>query len=70
MSMMTKIWLAELYHKEIQMVNVQISDNNRWLLSSQTDEEAEMFTHNIASLEEYKQTLEELLKEVMEGQYE
>ena len=36
----------------------------------QTDEEAEMFAQNIASLEEYKQTLEELLREAMEGQYE
>lgn len=66
MSEMVKIWLAEMVHREIEQVNGTISNNCLWLHSSASSEEAEMFTSNIASLEEYKSTLLEMKKQVEE----
>lgn len=66
MSEMTKIWLAEMLHREIEQINGAISNNCLWLHSSESSEEAEMFTSNIASLEEYKSTLLEMKKQVEE----
>lgn len=66
MSEMVKIWLAEMVHREIEQVNGTISNNCLWLHSSESPEEAEMFTANIASLEEYKSTLLEMKKQVEE----
>ena len=66
MSEMVKIWLAGMIHREIEQVNGSISNNCIWLHSSESPEEAEMFTSNIASLEEYKATLLEMEKQVEE----
>lgn len=66
MSEMVKIWLAELFHNEIEQVNGTISNNRLWLHSSENDEEAEMFMQNIESLEEYKQILLDMKQQVEE----
>ena len=66
MSEMVKIWLAEMVHREIEQVNGIISNNCLWLHSSEGTEEAEMFTANIASLEEYKSTLLKMKKQIEE----
>ena len=69
MSEMVKIWLAEMVHREIEQVNGTISNNCLWLHSSESSEEAEMFTANIASLEEYKTVLLQLQKKIEEGDF-
>lgn len=69
MSEMVKIWLAEMVHREIEQVNGTISNNCLWLHSSESSEEAEMFTSNIASLEEYKTVLLQLQKKIEEGDF-
>lgn len=69
MSEMVKIWLAEMVHREIEQVNVTISNNCLWLHSSESSEEAEMFTANIASLEEYKTVLLQMQKKIEEGNF-
>lgn len=69
MSEMVKIWLAEMVHREIEQVNGTISNNCLWLHSSESSEEAEMFTANIASLEEYKTVLLQLQKKIEEGNF-
>ena len=69
MSEMVKIWLAEMVHREIEQVNGTISNNCLWLHSSESAEEAEMFTANIASLEEYKTVLLQMQKKIEEGNF-
>lgn len=69
MSEMVKIWLAEMVHREIEQVNGTISNNCFWLHSSESSEEAEMFTANIASLEEYKTVLLQMQKKIEEGNF-
>lgn len=69
MSEMVKIWLAEMVHQEIEQVNGTISNNRLWLHSSESTEEAEMFTTNIASLEEYKTVLLQMQKKIEEGNF-
>lgn len=69
MSEMAKIWLAEMVHREIEQVNGTISNNCLWLHSSESPEEAEMFTANIASLEEYKTVLLQMQKKIEEGNF-
>ena len=69
MSEMVKIWLAEMVHREIEQVNGTISNNCLWLHSSESSEEAEMFTTNIASLEEYKTVLLQMQKKIEEGNF-
>ena len=69
MSEMIKIWLAEMVHREIEQVNGTISNNCLWLHSSESTEKAEMFTANIASLEEYKTVLLQMQKKIEEGNF-
>lgn len=69
MSEMVKIWLVEMVHREIEQVNGTISNNCLWLHSSESSEEAEMFTANIASLEEYKTVLLQMQKKIEEGNF-
>ena len=69
MSEMVKIWLAEMVHREIEQVNGTISNSCLWLHSSESSEEAEMFTANIASLEEYKTVLLQMQKKIEEGDF-
>lgn len=69
MSEMVEIWLAEMVHREIEQVNGTISNNCLWLHSSESSEEAEMFTANIASLEEYKTVLLQMQKKIEEGNF-
>lgn len=69
MSEMVKIWLAEMVHQEIEQVNGTISNNRLWLHSSESTEEAEMFTTNIESLEEYKTVLLQMQKKIEEGNF-
>lgn len=67
MGELTKIWFTELLEREIEEVNGTISNNCLWLHSSKTEEEAEMFSANIASQEEYKQFLLNLKSQVEKG---
>ncbi len=67
MSETIKIWLTEMLHREIEQVNGTISNNNLWLHSCETEEEAEMFTSNIANLEEYKAVLLQMSEQVENG---
>jgi hypothetical protein len=63
---MVKIWLTELFQKEIENAKVSMSNNRLWAIGSNTKEEADMFIENIASLEEYVQILSSLIKQVEE----
>ena len=65
-----KIWLADCYNRELDEVKVTISNTRGWLLASQTDEEAEMFTQNIVQLELYQQILEEHISMLEDGSKE
>jgi hypothetical protein len=58
-----------MVHREIEQVNGTISNNCLWLHSSESSEEAEMFTANIASLEEYKTMLLQMQKKIEEGNF-
>lgn len=69
MSEMTKIWLTEMIHREIEQVNGSISNHRLWIHSSETEEEVEMFLTNIASLEDYKETLLRMKKKIEEGDF-
>lgn len=66
MDEMIKIWLTEMLDREIKETNSNISNNVLWAHGSHTEPEAEMFTQNIASLEEYKEVLLKLKKQVLD----
>lgn len=69
MSETVKIWLAGMVQNEIEQVTGTISNNNLWMRSSETEEEVEMFSENIATLEEYKLVLETIYKSIEEGTF-
>lgn len=69
MSENTKIWLLTMLHNEIEEVNGTISNNRIWAKGSDTFEDVSMYEDNIADLEEYKQTLEELKNQIEEGTF-
>ena len=61
-----KIWLEELYKKEIEDVKGTISNEHLWELGYNGSEPVNPHTENIESLTEYLGILEEKLKEISE----
>jgi hypothetical protein len=59
-----RIWLEELYKKEIEEVKGTISNEHLWELGYD-GEEPNPHTENIEVLEEYLEKLEEKLNEVI-----
>lgn len=66
MTEMIKFWLTELYENEIDETKTTISNENLWMLGSETKEEEQMHLDNMANLNEYIATLKTLLNDVKE----
>nr|DAV02856.1 MAG TPA: hypothetical protein [Bacteriophage sp.] len=66
MNEMIKFWLTELYENEIDETKTTISNENLWMLGSETKEEEQMHLDNMENLNEYIATLRTLLNDVKE----
>ena len=66
MNEMIKHWLIKLYEREIEETQGTISNENLWMLGSETKEEEKMHIDNMANLNEYVATLKTLLNEIKE----
>lgn len=66
MNEMIKNWLTELYENEIEETKVAISNENLWILGSETKEEEQMHLDNMENLNEYIVTLKTLLNDIKE----
>ena len=66
MNEMVKNWLIELYEREIDDTQATISNENIWMLGSDTKEQEQMHIDNMATLNEYVATLKTLLHEIKE----
>lgn len=66
MSEVVKIWLTDLFEREIKDAEVYISNNELWVKGSNTREEELGFLQNIEDIKEYKAVLEQMLAEVKE----
>lgn len=66
MNEMIKHWLMELYEREIEDTQGVISNENIWMLGSETKEDEQMHIDNMANLNEYVATLKTLLNEIKE----
>lgn len=66
MSETVRIWLTDLFEKEIKDAEVDISNNELWVKGSNTQEEESGFLQNIEDIKEYKAVLEQMLAEVKE----
>lgn len=66
MNEMIKHWLMELYEREIEDTQGTISNENLWMLGSETKDEEQMHIDNMANLNEYIATLKTLLNEIKE----
>lgn len=66
MNAIVKIWLTELYENEIEETQATISNENLWVLGSETKEEEQMHIDNMANLNEYIATLKTLLNDIKE----
>lgn len=66
MNEMIKHWLTELYEREIEDTQGTISNENIWMLGSETKDEEQMHIDNMANLNEYVATLKTLLNEIKE----
>ena len=66
MNEMIKHWLTELYEREIEDTQGAISNENIWMLGSETKDEEQMHIDNMANLNEYVATLKTLLNEIKE----
>lgn len=64
MSETVKIWLTDLFEKEIKDAEVNISNNELWVKGSNTREEELGFLQNIEDIKEYRTVLEQMLAEV------
>ncbi len=64
MNEMIKFWLTELYENEIDETKTTISNENLWMLGSETKEEEQMHIDNMANLNEYIATLKTLLNDI------
>lgn len=67
MNEMIKFWLTELYENEIEETQATISNENLWMLGSETKEEEQMHIDNMANLNEYIATLKTLLNDIKEA---
>lgn len=59
-----KLWLANLYEKEIEDVKRTISNNHLCILSASTKDNEHMFVQNEMDMKEYIEVLEELKREI------
>lgn len=66
MNEMIKFWLTELYENEIDETQATISNENLWMLGSETKEEEQMHIDNMENLNEYVATLKTLLNDIEE----
>lgn len=66
MNEMIKFWLTELQENEIEETQATISNENLWMLGSETKEEEQMHIDNMANLNEYIATLKTLLNDIEE----
>lgn len=66
MNEMIKHWLTELYEREIEDTQSAISNENIWMLGSETKEDEQMHIDNMANLNEYVTMLKTLLNEIKE----
>lgn len=64
MSETVKIWLEELYKKEIKEVEEAIKNEHLWELGYDGDEPINPHTENIIVLREYIEVLENRLEEL------
>ena len=64
MNEMVKIWLEELYKKEIKDAKDTIKNEHMWELGYNGKEPVNPHTENIMVLEEYIEVLEEKLAEL------
>lgn len=67
MNEMVKNWLIELYEREIEETQATISNENLWMIGSETNEEEQMHIDNMANLNEYITTLKTLLNDIKEA---
>ena len=58
-----KLWLMNLYEKEIEDVKRAISNNHLCILSASTEDDERMFIQNEMDMKEYLDVLEELKRE-------
>lgn len=66
MNEMIKIWLADLYEREIDDIKGTISNNHLCILGAANEEEEHMFIQNEMDMREYLEVLEELKKKIKE----
>ena len=66
MNEMVKNWLIGLYENEIEETQATISNENLWMIGSETKEEEQMHVDNMANLNEYIATLKTLLNDIKE----
>ena len=66
MNEMIKIWLADLYEREIDDIKGTISNNHLCILGAANEEEERMFIQNEMYMREYLEVLEELKKKIKE----
>ena len=66
MNEMIKIWLADLYEREIEEIKGTILNNRLCILSAANEEEERMFIQNEMYMREYLEVLEELKKKIKE----
>ena len=66
MNEMIKIWLADLYEREIDDIKGTISNNHLCILGAANEEEEHMFIQNEMYMREYLEVLEELKKKIKE----
>lgn len=58
-----KLWLTNLYEKEIEDVKRSMSNNYLCILSASTEDDERMFIQNEMDMKEYLEVLEELKRE-------
>ena len=66
MNEIVKNWLTDLYEREIEEIKGTISNENLWMIGSETKEEEQMHVDNMANLNEYIATLKTLLNDIKE----
>lgn len=66
MTELFKTRLIEMLDAEIKSVNADISNNNIWLKSCVTRQEQTAYIENIVDLEEYRDILSEMKRQVEE----
>ena len=59
-----KLWLTNLYEKEIEDVKRTMSNNHLCILSATTEDDEHMFIQNEMDMKEYLEVLETLKMEI------